>query len=66
VNTKTKKMNSLDLIENDFKILSNELKKKNTNIKDVRALLFNKPLIIACGQGHKADLKLKRLRPLTR
>jgi len=28
-------MNSLDLIENDFKLLSNELKKRNTALKDV-------------------------------
>ena len=29
-------MNTLDLIENDFKQLQGEMKKKYTNIKDVR------------------------------
>jgi hypothetical protein len=29
-------MNTLDLIENDFKQLQAEMKKKYTNIKDVR------------------------------
>lgn len=34
-------MNALDLIENDFKILSNELKKRNGNIKDVSILHYH-------------------------
>jgi len=32
-------MNTLDLIENDFKQLQAEMKKKYTNIKDVRRTL---------------------------
>ena len=28
-------MNALDLIENDFKVLANEMKKRYTNIREV-------------------------------
>lgn len=29
-------MNTLDLLENDYKLLQGEMKKKHTNIKEVR------------------------------
>ena len=34
-------MNSLDLIENDFKLLCTELKKRNNSLKEVLSLMIN-------------------------
>ena len=32
-------INSLDLVENEFKVLANEMKKRYNNIKEVRKIL---------------------------
>lgn len=49
-------MNALDLIENDFKLLLTELKKRTPNLKDVRYphyyIILN-PCSIASRESHK-------------
>jgi hypothetical protein len=51
-------MNTLDLIENDFKQLQGEMKKKYTNIKDVRKHTHSHD--VAGGQGSQSHLELQR------
>jgi len=50
-------MNTLDLIENDYKQLQGEMKKKYTNIKDVRKHTLSYD--VAGGQGSQSHLELQ-------